>query len=132
MAINRGKAGTFEKPTSDRAEIVFAERPDKAEEPISAAIIAGGVGTFALGLLTTLAEASERFKEAIVLNDRVGPLSGKTTFAVAIWLVAWAILHFALRGRSFPVAKALPIAVVLIVLGLLGTFPPIFELFAAE
>jgi hypothetical protein len=125
MAISKERI--FETPNSD-----FPDRPDKAEEPISAAIIAGGVGTFALGLLTTLAEVSARFKEAIVLNDRVGPLSGKTTFAVAIWLVAWGILHFALRGRSFQVAKALPIAVVLIVLGLLGTFPPIFELFAAE
>lgn len=35
------------------------EYPDRPEGPISAAILAGGIGSLALGLVTTLAEASE-------------------------------------------------------------------------
>ena len=36
------------------------EYPDRPEGPISAAIIAGGIGALALGVVTTLAEASTR------------------------------------------------------------------------
>ena len=76
---------------------------DKPEGPISAAIIAAGIGAFALGLFTTLAEASATLKDWLQWNDRVGPLSGKTLLAVAVWLAAWAILHVTLpTDRSRP------------------------------
>src|SRR5918994_2040591 len=60
---------------------------DKPEGPISAAIIAAGIGAAALGLFTTLAEASATVKDWLQWNDRVGPLSGKTLLAVAFWLM---------------------------------------------
>lgn len=110
-------------------EIVYEDKP---EGPISAAIIAGGVGASVLGLLTTLAEASEGIKEDLVLDDGVGPLSGKTTFAVIAWLVAWAVLHVVLRKTAYESRKALTIALVLIGLGVLGTFPTFFQAFAPE
>lgn len=105
---------------------------DKPEGPISAAIIAVGIGAFALGLLVTLSEMSEGLKEALTLSQRVGPLSGKTSVAVAVWLASWAILHLLMRRRNFGFLKATMIAILLMVLGLVGTFPPIFELFASE
>jgi hypothetical protein len=105
---------------------------DKPEGPISAAIIAAGIGAAALGLFTTLAEASATVKDWLQWNDRVGPLSGKTLLAVAVWLAAWAILHVTLRNRPFETRRALIITVVLLALGVIGTFPTFFQAFTSE
>ena len=79
----------------------LGEAADRPEGPVAAAILAAGVGAFALGVLTTLAEASEQIKEFLNLYDPVGPLSGKTTGAVIIWLVAWVILHLIYRSKNY-------------------------------
>src|SRR5688500_10838322 len=83
---------------------------DKPEGPIAAAILAAGLGSLALGILTTLAEANENFKEFLNLYDPVGPLSGKTTGAVIVWLVAWAVLHVAYRNKAVESRKELAIS----------------------
>lgn len=111
----------------EHLEIDFVDKP---EGPIAAAIIAGGVGAVALGLFTTLAEASTSFKDWLDWNTRVGPLSGKTCLAVIVWLVAWAILHVIYRARAFETRRALTVSLVLIGLGVLGTFPTFFQAFA--
>jgi len=105
------------------------EAPDKPEGPIVAAILAGGIGSLALGVFTTLAEASTSIKEWLDWNSDVGPLSGKTVMAVVVWLVSWAILHAVYRNREAETRQALTIALVLIGLGVLGTFPTFFQLF---
>ena len=114
------------------SQLTGAQERDRPEGPVSAAIIAGGVGSFALGLLTTIAEGSESFKENLQLNDEVGPLSGKTTYAVAIWLASWFVLHLTMRRGSTETRTALTIALVLVGLGVVGTFPTFFQAFAAE
>lgn len=103
---------------------------DKPEGPVAAAILAAGIGSFALGLLTTLAEANERIKEFLTFYDPVGPLSGKTIGAVAVWLVAWIVLHLLYHGKTVESRRELAISLVLIGLGLLGTFPLFFQAFA--
>jgi hypothetical protein len=121
-------AGIIERPpVAERLEHI--QFPDKPEGPIAAAIIAGGVGAAALGVVTTLAEASTRVNDWLAWIDRVGPLSGKTILAVAVWLVAWAILHVALRSRPYETRRALVVSLLLIALGVLGTFPTFFQLF---
>jgi hypothetical protein len=110
-------------------DIEFADRP---EGPIAAAIIAGGVGAAALGLFTTLAEASTDIKDWLDWDSDVGPLSGKTIMAVIVWLVAWAVLHVVYRGKPYETRRAFIIAVVLVGLGVLGTFPTFFQAFASE
>ena len=106
------------------------EYVDKPEGPVAAAILAGGVGALALGVLTTLAEASTSFKELLDLYSPVGPLSGKTIGAVLIWLFSWGILHGMYRGKEVESRKALAASLVLIALGVLGTFPIFFQAFA--
>jgi hypothetical protein len=106
--------------------------PDKPEGPIAAAILAGGIGCLALGVFTTLAEASSSIKDWLNWKDNVGPLSGKTGMAVIVWLVAWAVLHVFYRDKPFETCRALTIALVLIGLGALGTFPTFFQAFASE
>lgn len=103
---------------------------DKPEGPIAAAIIAGGIGAAALGILTTAAEASTDVKDALEWNSDVGPLSGKTIGAVIVWLVAWAILHAVLRRRPYETRKALMVSLILVAVGVVGTFPTFFQAFA--
>ena len=103
---------------------------DKPEGPIAAAMLAAGLGALALGLLTTLAEASESIKEFLNLYDPVGPLSGKTIGAVIVWLVAWAILHLVYRTKTVESRKELAVSLILIGLGVVGTFPIFFQAFA--
>ncbi|MGH2689609.1 MAG: hypothetical protein ACRDKW_12490 [Actinomycetota bacterium] len=114
------------------AAAMDAERPPKPEGPIVAAILAGGVGSLAMGVFTTLAEASTAVKGWLRWNEGVGPLAGKTGMAVIVWLVAWAILHVVYRNKPVESRRALTIALVLVGLGVVGTFPTFFEAFASE
>ena len=100
--------------------------------PAAAATLAVGVGAFVLGLLTTLAEASTSIHDWLQFNDRVGPLSGKTIIAVIAFFASWGVLAALWRRSSPPLRPVLVAAAVLIVLGLLGTFPIFFQAFASE
>jgi len=52
------------------------------------------------------------------------------------WLIAyfasWIALHLILRGKNVNFARATTVALLLLVLGLLGTFPPFFSLLAGK
>jgi hypothetical protein len=115
-------------------EIVWtAQQLDIHEQPNGpavAAIVAAAIGVFTLGLLTTLSEANTDVHDFLDIKNRVGPLSGKTTFSVIVYLVAWAALLPALWKRSVPFASAMLVAAALIAAGFVGTFPEFFQLFA--
>jgi hypothetical protein len=98
----------------------------------AAALVAGGVGVLAIGLLTTLAEVSAGLKTFLTWSTPVGPLPGKTGLGVIIWLISWAAFHSLWKDKNSDLAQAFKIALVLIALGLVFTFPPVFEAFAAE
>ena len=98
--------------------------------PAAAALLAGGIGAMALGLLTVLAEASVPIKDALRFYAPAGPLSGKTTVAVVAWLASWAILRAVWNKKDVDFGKAASVAFILLALGLIGTFPPFFLLFA--
>jgi lysylphosphatidylglycerol synthetase-like protein (DUF2156 family) len=106
------------------------ETPPRPNGPAAAAILAAGIGACALGLLTTLAQASRTVARLLTFSDAVGPLSGKTTIAVVIWLVAWALLSALWRGKDVRFERVWTATVILLALGLLGTFPPFYELFS--
>jgi len=101
----------------------------------AAAMLAASIGVFALGLLTVLAEASVGIHDWLETWDfgrGVGPLAGKTTLAVIIWVMSWIVLSLGLRGKDVDLRKWIWASAVLGILGVLGTFPPIFTAFAAE
>lgn len=121
---------TDEEVAPELAGLNLRPRPDG---PGAAAILAAGFGIFVLGLLTTLAEISASLKgflEDFQGSVGVGALAGKTTLAMVAWLVAWAALAFAWKGRSMKVRGVFVAAVILVILGIVGTFPPFFEAFA--
>jgi hypothetical protein len=96
----------------------------------AAALLAAGIGSLALGGVTILAAASTAVANSLKLVTAVGPLSGKTTIAVVIWLIVWVALHFALRKKQVDFPRLFVIVLLLVGLGLVGTFPPFYDLFA--
>jgi hypothetical protein len=100
--------------------------------PVAAAMVAGGIGAASIGLLTTLAEASAGIKNALNWYNPVGPLTGKTLLGVILYLVSWAVLHVVYRGKNVNFTRAAALGLALLGVGLITTFPPFFELFAAE
>ena len=105
---------------------------DRPTGPVAAAVLAAGIGIFILGLFTTLSEASTGIHDFLEFSDDVGPLSGKTIFAVIAYFGSWAILHALWRRQNQPLRPILIATAVLIALGILGTFPPFFQAFASE
>ena len=103
---------------------------DRPNGPLAAALLAGGIGAATLGVVTTLSEASEGFAQSLAWVQAVGPLTGKALVSVAIFFIAWLVLHMILRGKEVNFNQAETISLVLLAIGLLGTFPPFFELFA--
>jgi len=100
--------------------------------PVAAMFLSVGIGALVIGILTTLAEASESIKSWLEFNSRVGALSGKTIVAVAAWLVSWAILHTILRGKDVDPKKAFAWTGVMFGIAVILTFPTFFQLFAPE
>ncbi len=82
-----------------------------------------------MGLSTTLAQAIAPVKEALTLYEPAGSLSGETTVAVAVWVVSWAALHVLWKSDQVDFGKVFITTLILIVLGLMGTFPPFFQVF---
>jgi hypothetical protein len=105
---------------------------DLPNGPVAAVMVAGGLGSAIIGLMTVLAEASEAIRSALNWWNPAGPLTGKTLSGVIVFFVSWVVLHFIFRGKDVNFARATTIALILLGLGLLGTFPPFFGLFAAE
>ena len=98
-------------------------------------MVGAGAGIFALGVSTTLAEMAAGYRAFLVrfdLVDGVGPLAGKTTLAVLVWAVTWAVLARIWRGKDTNPRRAFAIGLVLGILGVIGTFPPFFETFATQ
>jgi len=104
----------------------------RPEGPAAAALLATGVGSLVLAILVVIAEANESFAMSLAYSDRVGPLSGKTIWAVVAYFGSWAILAVALRGRRMNLGVVAIVAGVLLALALVGTFSPFFELFKPD
>lgn len=118
---------------ADAAETVKAGAAEGAEATVdratAAGLISAGLGTAVLGIVTVLAAASQAFSANLAWVGPVGPLSGKTTVAVLAWLLSWAWLARRWGERSLDFGKVIVWTAVLIAVGFLGTFPPIFEAF---
>jgi hypothetical protein len=95
----------------------------------AAAILAAGIGAFMVALLAILADKFAFIKNLFVFYKPTGPLSGVTTAAILIWLVAWFILDLRWRRRTVALRRVNTLAFVLLGLSLLLTFPPVADLF---
>jgi hypothetical protein len=92
-----------------------------------AAILAAGIGAFAMGFVVILNAAG--IFSAPTLYGPAGGVTGRTTLAVLIWLASWAVLHHRWKAREVAHTGAFALTFALIGLGLLLTFPPVWSIF---
>ena len=95
-----------------------AERPSG---PVAAVQLATGIGARVFA-----------HKGVVAYDQEVGPLSGKTIWGVVAFAVSWLILGVALRNRNPALRTVAIVAGALLVLALIGTFAPFFQLFAPD
>ena len=91
-----------------------------------AAVLGAGIGAFAMGCFVIVSAAG--IYSAPSLYGPAGGLSGRSTFAVIAWLVAWGVLHVRWRAREVAADRVLTWTLVLVGLGVLLTFPPVWGL----
>jgi hypothetical protein len=108
------------------------DEPDKPFGPVAAVFLAAGFGALVLGILTTVAEASEDFKSALEWAKSVGSLSGKTLIASAVFLVAWGILYLVLREKDPSPRQVFLWTGIMVAIAIVLTFPTFFQIFAPE
>jgi len=104
---------------------------DKVNGPAAAALLAGGIGSAAMGLLTLIYEINDKsaFAKSMSWYKPVGGLSGKSSWAIIAFFVSWAILHYLWKDKETDFARISSIAIGLLFVGLIGTFPPVWHLF---
>jgi hypothetical protein len=95
----------------------------------AAAILAAGIGSFAVACIAILADQSTAIKSLLTFYKPTGVLSGVTTVAIVIWLGTWIVLDWLWRLREVSVAWICAAAFALLCLGFLLTCPPIADLF---
>lgn len=118
---------TIEEVVWTAEELDIVEKPNG---PAVASIWAAGIGSFVLAILVVWAEASETFAQDLAFQNRVGPLSGKTTIAGIAFVISWALLTPLMWKRNIAWGLALTVGTALLAAGAIGTFPKFFELFA--
>ncbi len=111
----------------------MANEMDKPNGPVSAALLAGGIGSAAMGVVTLLVELDPKgaFASALVWSKPVGNLSGKSSLAIIAFFLSWVILHFIWKGKETNFSRISMIAIALLLVGLLATFPPFWSLLGA-
>jgi hypothetical protein len=107
-----------------------AETDSGPSGPAVAIILAAGIASLCLGLLTTLAEANANIADTLNFDASVGPLMGKTVVTIITFFFFWPLLTVLLWRRDPPLKAATLAAGVMIACGFLLTFPKFFELFA--
>lgn len=119
-------------PDGDRPQQPHATDRGVTDGGVIAALVAAGAACALLGVLTLATDAFLSVKEFMTFSEPVGPLSGKTVVPTAAWLVLWLALHRRLRGREMSLNRGYAVTITLIAIGLLCTFPPFYQLFAAH
>lgn len=94
----------------------------------AAAILAAGIGCAALGILAFAGDASDTIGRLLNIYNPTGTLSGVTTGAIIIWLVAWFTLNRLWRTRTVAMGGINVVAFALLAVGFLLTFPPFMDL----
>jgi hypothetical protein len=96
--------------------------------PAAAAILAAGIGCGAVGVLSFAGDASDSIGRMLNIYNPTGSLSGVTTVAIIVWLVAWLVLHRMWRTREIAMGGINAAAFTLLLVGFLLTFPPFMDL----
>lgn len=113
-----------------KGEIIMTTE-NKPNGPVAAALLGAGIGSAALGIFTLASELSEAFSAAMKFYPPSGGLSGKSTMAIIIFALAWLVLHFIWKGKEVNFKQIALISLILLGVGLVFTFPPVWTLLGA-
>jgi len=94
----------------------------------AAAILAAGIGSAALGIFALTNDAFPAANKFFTFYHPTGGLSGVSTMAVVVWLVAWFVLGRQWSGKTIALAKVNLASFLLLLVGVLLTFPPVMDL----
>lgn len=108
--------------TSERSELV------PRNGGAAAAVLAVAIGSFVLGVCALLGDGSRAMAHLLNVWNPTGPLSGVTAVSIMVWLVAWLVLARRWSARNLNLGRINLLATVLIIAGLLLTFPPFMDL----
>jgi hypothetical protein len=128
-----GMDAPYDEQLEEDSEELDEEDLDAPPEPnggIAAAVIAAGIACAVLGLLVIAAAASPVVAQWLTFYQPTGPLSGKAVVSIVVYLVVWPNLHFRLRDKQVDLYKSFMITVALVAIGVVGTFPPVYQSFA--
>ncbi|MGU7812732.1 hypothetical protein [Burkholderia sp. AW49-1] len=96
--------------------------------PAAAAILAAGIGCFAIGLFALAGDASKAIAHFFTFYTPSGPLSGVTTSAIVVWLLSWFVLSRQWGAKSVALWRVNLVAFILLALSVMLTFPPFMDL----
>ncbi|UMY33484.1 hypothetical protein [Burkholderia contaminans] len=96
--------------------------------PAAAAILAAGIGCFAVGLFALAGDASKAIAHFFTFYTPTGPLSGVTTSAIVVWLFSWFVLSRQWGAKSVALGRVTFISFGLLALSVMLTFPPFMDL----
>lgn len=91
-----------------------------------ASFLAAGIGAFAVGFFVILNETG--LFAAPALYGPAGGVSGRMTFAAAVWLIGWAVLHSRWKNRELASRRVYATTLVLIAVGVILSFPPVWQI----
>ena len=91
-----------------------------------AAVLGAGIGSSAIGAFVLLNEAG--LFAAPTLYGPAGGVTGRTTFATIVWLLAWGVLHARWKSREVASGAVFTWTIVLVVLAIIATLPPVWGL----
>lgn len=95
----------------------------------AAALLATGIGVFFLAALSVIADHISAVKSSMIFYRPTGPLSGVSSLAILVWLVVWVVLDARWKRHTVALKSIVTVALVLLALSLLLTFPPVGDLF---
>lgn len=108
---------------------VLSKAPTVPNGSGAGAILAAGIGSFALAIFALAGDKLAPIKRILNFYNPTGPLSGVTTTAILVWLIAWGVLEWRWRGRTVAAGSISAAALALLALSLFLTFPPVVDLF---
>jgi len=81
-----------------------------------------------VGVLAFAGDASATIGKLLNFYNPTGTLSGVTTVAIIVWLIAWFVLDRLWRVRTVAMGNVSVASFALLAVGFLLTFPPFMDL----
>jgi hypothetical protein len=95
--------------------------------PGAAAVLSAAIGSCAFGVFAFAADAVPAINRVMAIWKPTGALSGVSTAGILVWLVAWFILSRRWAGRDVRLLWVNLASALMLIAGLLLTFPPFMD-----